>query len=140
MVEFFVLLFISFFFFFVSHKHVLNVNNANGSALCRQCVYSIVVVRLQEVCRVFVGHIWDNGNCVSVHVTTVQEDADKGLAFNFYFFFLCVFEAHNTIFIIPRLPSIVCSENMKITYDLIHKIMRALLYNGPRVGSTYIYI
>lgn len=35
---------------------MLNVNNANGLAL--QAMYG----RRWRGCRVFVGHIWDNGN------------------------------------------------------------------------------
>jgi len=38
---------------------MLNVNNENGFALHAICTQELQVVAR---CRVFVGHIWDNGN------------------------------------------------------------------------------
>lgn len=56
---------------------------------------------------------------VAVHVTTVQEDADKGLAFNFFFFF--VYSNYTQYYFSTKC---VCRKlhNMQ-TYDLINKIM-----------------
>jgi len=60
---------------------------------CTQELQVVVVAR----CRVFVGHFWDNGNGGgSLHVTTVQEDADKGLAFIYFIFPFRVFQVAGT--------------------------------------------
>lgn len=89
--------FYSLFNFFVSHKHMLNVNNVNGSALQAICTQELQVVVVAR-CRVLVGHIWDNGNGGGA---LARDDGtgrrwQRTCIYLFYFPFSCVFEVAGT--------------------------------------------